>query len=49
MDGLARLINVNRIALEGLQMRVEYWFLTRVFVWATAEQLAVVAAALGLA
>lgn len=49
MDGLAQLVNINRIALESMQMRVEFWFLTRVFTWATAEQIAVIAAALGLA
>ena len=49
MDGLARLVNINHIALESMQMRIEHWLLTRVFIWATVEQIIVILAALGIA
>lgn len=47
MESYQRLIDV--IALENLQMRAEYWFLTRVLVQSTLFQLAAVLVSLGLA
>ncbi|TVR99422.1 MAG: mechanosensitive ion channel protein MscS [Rhodospirillales bacterium] len=49
LSDLLRALPVDRIALESLQMRLEYWFLTEVLVWSTLGQLAVIAAALLLA
>jgi small-conductance mechanosensitive channel len=46
MESYQRLIDV--IAIENLQMRVEYWLLTQVLVWSTLGQLAVTLGALGL-
>ncbi len=47
MESYQRLIDV--IAIENLQMRVEYWLLTQVLVWSTLLQAAAVLAALALA
>ena len=47
MESYQRLIDV--IALENLQMRLEYWVLTRVLVWSTLGQAAAIVAALALA
>ena len=49
MDGLSRLVDINRIALESWWMRVEYWAVTRLLTWAAAEQLVILLAALLLA